>query len=73
MTTTTFEIGIRGNDIARSRTVRHTGTLAGAKRKATAEFGSGFAHHTIVIYDLADDRGPVATRTISSGRWDDAR
>ena len=67
--TKTYTIGLSHHSIGRSREVTYTGTLAGAKRAATREFGDGFADHSIVI---ADAEGyPVAKRKISDRKWID--
>lgn len=64
-----FEIGLSHHSISRSRTVTHRGSLSGAKRKATREFGDGFQDHTIVVMDA--DGYTAARRLIRDRRWQD--
>lgn len=65
--TKTYTISLSHHSISRSREVTYTGTLAGAKRKATTEFGDGFADHSIVIADA--DGYTVAKRKMTDRNW----
>lgn len=66
--TTTYNATIRHNSIASARTISVTGTLAQAKRKATAEFGADNQDYMIVIYS-GDEM--VSSRRLSEKRWTD--
>lgn len=68
---TTYTATIRHHAVAQAAEIRVTGTLAQAKRAATARFGGGFNDHEIVIMDEAADE-IVARRRIGDRRWQDA-
>jgi hypothetical protein len=67
---------IRHHSIASAPEVEITGTLAQAKRAATARFGAGFRDHEIALHERYDaghyyeDR-LIATRVIGERRWID--
>lgn len=65
--TNVYTIGLSHHSISRSREVSYVGSLTGAKRKATAEFGDGFADHNVVIWDAAGH--VVSSRKISDRNW----
>jgi hypothetical protein len=69
MTTTTYTAGIRHHSVAQAPEITVTGTLAQAKRAATARFGDGFQDHELVILDTHGD--VVATRRLDAARWTD--
>lgn len=60
---------IRGHDIARSREVsRDCKTLSEAKKFAEEEFGGGFAHHEIALWQGHNEQMPIAVKPMF-GRW----
>lgn len=72
MTTKTYTSTIRHSSIAAARQINTTGTLAQAKRAATAEFGDEQVDYRIVI---ATDDGHgeiVSSRRVGDRKWIDA-
>jgi hypothetical protein len=66
-----YEISLSHHSLSRSRVVTYSGTLAGAKRRASAEFGDEFRDYQIVISTIAADGFPemVAQRRVGSRGW----
>lgn len=73
--TTTYIATIRHHSIGSAPEIEITGTLAQAKRAATARFGDGFQDHEIAIYrrleNFAHDGIKVASRLCGDRRWTD--
>lgn len=65
---TRYTATISHHSIGRARVEQVGNTLAGAKRKATQEFGDGFNDHLITIYDTLEQR-TVANRRCGDKRW----
>lgn len=64
----TYSAYISHHSISRAPVSNYTcKTLAAAKRKATAEFGEGFADHEIVIEDA--NGNILATKKIGNNVW----
>ena len=64
---TAYTIYLSHHSISRSREVAFDGTLEGAKRVATREFGGDYQDYTVVI---ADAEGyTVAKRKLCDRRW----
>ena len=69
----TYTATIQHHSIAQARIVDlQTTDLRTAKRRATAEFGSGYHDHTIIIMGEqtpCNPSGIVSKRRIGGGKW----
>lgn len=63
---TTYIATISHHSISRARTIEINGTLAQAKRAASAEFGEDHRDYTILI---VDGDNIVASRRVGGKQW----
>lgn len=63
-----YYITYKHHSVSRAPVIEYEGTLRGAKRKATREFGGQFIDYQLVI---GDGREVISTKTVGEGRWFD--
>lgn len=71
-----YVASIRHSSISQAPELEIVGTLAQAKRAATARFGDGFRDHEIAVHERVDmghyyEYRLVSTRVIGEARWRD--